>query len=193
MSENIFSTVQFLKSVDAPQKLGLSQVEVAFVGRSNVGKSSLLNALCGQQALARVSNTPGRTRTINVFTVQDGKWSVDLPGYGFASHVTRKEQNGWLRMLELYLSGRKSLKAVFVLVDASIGASKLDRGMIEWLEKIGMPCCLVANKIDKIAQPKFTEHCKALAQGLEVTPEQITWVSAKKGTGIQELQRIVSG
>ena len=117
MGKNIYSTVQFLKSVDAPQKLDDSQAEVAFVGRSNVGKSSLLNAICGNRKIARFSKTPGRTRSINIFSVINDKWIVDLPGYGFAASVSKKERNGWQRMIELYLSGRPMLKAVFVLVD----------------------------------------------------------------------------
>ena len=94
-------------------------------------------------------------------------------------------------MLELYLSRRTALKAVFVLVDASIGASKLDREMLEWLTSIGKPCYLVANKIDKIPQTKYPAQCKALAEGLEADPENIVWVSARKGAGIPGLQALV--
>lgn len=179
-------------SVDAPQKLDDAQAEVAFVGRSNVGKSSLLNALCGHRQLVRVSKTPGKTRAINVFKVRHGKWIVDLPGYGFAV-APIKEKNAWQNMIAYYISGRSSLKAVFVLVDAHIGVTNLDREMLIWLNSIGMTCYVVANKIDRIAQPKLAAKREALALGLETVPEQIIWVSAKKGTGITELRAVVSG
>lgn len=192
MSQNIFNAAQFHMSVDAPQKLGDAQAEVAFVGRSNVGKSSLLNALCGHRQLAMVSKTPGKTRAINVFKVRHGKWIVDLPGYGFAV-VPIKEKNSWQNMIAYYISSRPSLKAVFVLVDAYIGVTNLDREMLVWLNSIGVTCYVVANKIDRIAQPKLAAKCEALALGLETVPEQIIWVSAKKCTGITELRAVVAG
>ena len=192
MSQNIFNAAQFHMSVDAPQKLDDAQAEVAFVGRSNVGKSSLLNALCGHRQLARVSKTPGKTRSINVFKVRHGKWIVDLPGYGFAV-VPIKEKNSWQNMIAYYISGRPSLKAVFVLVDAYVGVTNLDREMLIWLNSIGMTCYVVANKIDRIAQPKLTAQREAMALSLETVPEQIIWVSAKKCTGITELRAVVAG
>lgn len=192
MSQNIFNAVQFHMSVDAPQKLDDAQAEVAFVGRSNVGKSSLLNALCGHRQLAVVSKTPGKTRAINVFKVRHSKWIVDLPGYGFAG-VPIKEKNSWQNMIAYYISSRPSLKAVFVLVDAYIGVTNLDREMLVWLNSIGMTCYVVANKIDRIAQPKLAAKREVLALGLETVPEQIIWVSAKKGTGITELRAVVAG
>ena len=191
MGANTFKEVKFFISVDSPQKLGDADTEVAFVGRSNVGKSSLLNALCGKSGLAKVSKTPGKTRAINVFSVTHGKWIVDLPGYGFAA-VARDEQSKWQHMIEYYISGRASLEAVFVLIDANIGVTKLDRQMLFWLDSIGMPYRIVANKIDRIAQPKLDEQRRALAEELEVAPEYIIWASAKKGTGISELQAAVS-
>ncbi len=191
MGINTFKEVKFFMSVDSPQKLGDANSEVAFVGRSNVGKSSLLNALCGRNGLAKVSKTPGKTRAINVFSVTHGKWIIDLPGYGFAA-VARDAQDKWQHMIEYYISGRDSLEAVFVLIDANVGVTKLDRQMILWLSSIGMPYRIVANKIDRIAQPKLEEQRRALAQELEVVPEYIIWVSAKKGIGINELQSAVS-
>ncbi|MCX5781305.1 MAG: ribosome biogenesis GTP-binding protein YihA/YsxC [Elusimicrobia bacterium] len=191
MSKYSFNEAQYVMSVDSPQKLGASQAEVAFVGRSNVGKSSLLNALCGQRKLAKVSKTPGKTRTINIFAVRYGKWIVDLPGYGFAA-VAVKEKEDWQHMIEYYLTGRPTLKCVFVLVDASVGITKLDREMLLWLQSSGMPYRVVANKIDRIAQPKLVAQRQALAQDLETVTEHIVWASAKKNTGIAELHAIVS-
>ena len=122
----------------------------------------------------------------------NAKWLVDLPGYGFAASVSKKERYGWQHMIELYLSGRPMLKAVFVLVDANIDATKLDWEMLTWLKSIGMPFYVVANKIDRISQPKLVLQCQKLAKDLECSPENIGWVSAKKGTGIAGLRAILS-
>jgi len=191
MNKNVFKNAQFLACFDSADKLDDAQAEVVFVGRSNVGKSSLVNALCGRRLLAKISKTPGKTRTINVFSMRDGKWIVDLPGYGFAA-VPIKERNSWKRMIEHFLSCRPSLKAIFVLVDADVGATALDRQMVAWLKSAGMPYHIIVNKIDRITQVKLAEQRQSLALGLEVMPESVLWVSAKKGTGIKELQTIIS-
>jgi GTP-binding protein len=192
MNKNVFKNVQFHACVDSADKLDDARAEVAFVGRSNVGKSSLVNALCGRRMLAKISKTPGKTRTINVFSVCDGKWMVDLPGYGFAA-VPITVRNSWKRMIEDFLSSRPSLKAIFVLVDAKVGATVLDRQMVAWLKSTGMSYCIIVNKIDRITQVKLAEQRQSLALALEAIPESILWVSAKKGTGINELQAVISG
>lgn len=177
-------------SVDSAQKLEPAKAEIAFVGRSNVGKSSLLNALCHQHRLAKISKTPGKTRAINVFVVKPGKWIVDLPGYGFAK-ISEKEKNRWENMIEYYFSDRKdSLKAIFVLVDASIDATNLDRQMLVWLNSISMPYYVVANKIDRIPQSKLVTQRQTLAHDLKIAPEKIILTSAKKCIGIGELHAI---
>jgi len=192
MNKSFFNNAQFHACVDSAHKLEDAQAEVAFVGRSNVGKSSLVNALCGRRLLAKISKTPGKTRTINVFSIRNGKWIVDLPGYGFAA-VSIKEKDNWKYMIECYLSGRSSLKAIFVLVDAHVGASTLDRQILAWLKSTGMPYRVIVNKIDRITQAKLVEQRRSLALDLGVMPEHILWVSAKKGTGIKELQFVTSG
>ena len=191
MNKSVFNTAQFHACVGSTHKLEGAQAEVAFVGRSNVGKSSLVNALCGRRLLAKISKTPGKTRTINVFSIRNGKWIVDLPGYGFAA-VSIQEKDNWKHMIECYLSSRPSLKAIFVLVDAYVGATVLDRQMLAWLKSAGMPYCIVVNKIDRITQVNLAEQRQSLALDLEVMPEHILWVSAKKGTGIKELQPVIS-
>jgi len=187
MGVNVFKKTKFYISVDSPQKLGDARAEIAFVGRSNVGKSSLLNALCGQSGLAKVSKTPGKTRAINVFSVEHGKWIVDLPGYGFAA-VSRDEQMKWQHMIEYYLTGRPSLEAVFVLVDAFVGVTKLDHQMLQWLSSVDVPYRVVANKVDRLPKPELISRHAAMARELEIAPEYLLWASAKKGTGIGELQ-----
>ena len=138
MSKTGFETACLHACVDSTHKLGPCLGEVAFVGRSNVGKSSLVNALCGRRSLAKSAKTPGKTRTINVYSLGEGRWLVDLPGYGFAS-VSMKERVGWKYMIEEYFASRRSLKAVFMLVDAHVGATELDRQMLAWLKSGGRP------------------------------------------------------
>ncbi len=191
MNKNVFNTTQFHTCVVSAHKLEAAQAEVAFVGRSNVGKSSLVNALCGRHLLARISKTPGKTRTINVFSIRLGKWIVDLPGYGFAA-VPIKERNSWKQMIEDYLYSRPALKAIFVLVDAHVGATTLDRKMLAWLKSVGITYRIIVNKIDRITQVNLAEQRQSLASDLEVMPEHIFWASAKKDTGIRDLQVVIS-
>jgi len=188
---SVFDTAQFYACVDSAHKLDRAQAEVAFVGRSNVGKSSLVNALCGRHMLAKTSRTPGKTRTINVFSLCDGKWIVDLPGYGYAA-VSKDEKNSWKYMIEDYFSSRPALKAIFVLVDAHVGATALDRQMLARLKSVGMEYRVIVNKMDRITQVKLAEQHQNFALDLEVIPEHIIWVSAKKGTGIKELRAVLS-
>lgn len=192
MGKNNFNATQFVMSAYSPQQLGMAEAEVAFVGRSNVGKSSLLNALCRHRQLAKVSKTPGKTRAINVFCVKHGRWIVDLPGYGFAA-VSEKEQYSWEKMIGGYISGRASLRAVFVLVDASVSVKELDLRMLEWLRSLGIPYHVVANKTDRIQKTKLDGRLRELAGGLKLKQEEIIRASAKTGTGIDRLHTVVSG
>ena len=187
-----FPALRFLQSAARASELPPAYAEVAFVGRSNVGKSSLLNAVTGHKQLARVSRTPGRTQLINVFDAGRERWIVDLPGYGFASapaHV----RNTWKAMLEGYLTTRGSLRMVFVLVDAEIGPTPLDEQMTEWLAACGVPFHVVANKVDKLGKSKHASRHQAVARQLGRAIEDVSWVSAEKGTGIAELRKLVQG
>lgn len=167
-----------------------SPAEVAFVGRSNVGKSSLINALANQRQLARVSNTPGRTQLINLFALPNGSTLVDLPGYGYAAVPGRIKQ-GWQKMIEGYLLRRASLVNVFVLVDGEIGPTKLDVQMLAWLRENGVPHTVVATKHDKVKSAKRDTRKRDLAAGCMLEPGDIVWVSATKGTGIDVLRSLV--
>src|SRR4051794_18353285 len=129
----LFKDFEYLLTEVDPARVPLCVAEAAFVGRSNVGKSSLLNALCGgRKNLARVSQTPGRTRTINVFAAGD-LWLVDLPGYGYAVGP-ESERKAWRGMIEGYLTSRVSLRCVYALVDAEVGPTALDLQLLEWME-----------------------------------------------------------
>ncbi|MFM7126699.1 MAG: ribosome biogenesis GTP-binding protein YihA/YsxC [Actinomycetota bacterium] len=167
-----------------------SPAEVAFVGRSNVGKSSLINALANQRQLARVSNTPGRTQLINLFTLPNGSTLVDLPGYGYAAVPGRIKQ-GWQKMIEGYLLHREALVNVFVLVDGEIGPTKLDVQMLEWLRANGLPHTVVATKHDKVKSAKRQTRKRDLAAGCRLDSGDVVWVSATKGVGIDQLRSLI--
>ncbi len=175
------------RHIDLPD----SPCEVAFVGRSNVGKSSLINALANRKQLARVSNTPGRTQLLNLFTLPNGATIMDLPGYGYAK-VPQREKSGWQRMIEDYLIEREPLVLVFVLVDGEIGPTKLDVQMLEWLRQSDVPHTVVATKLDRVKPSKLATRKKDLAKGAELHPGDIMWVSASKGTGIEDLAKHVT-
>lgn len=179
------SDVKFLLSETDPARIGLCAAEIAFVGRSNVGKSTLLNALCGR-AVARVSNTPGRTRAINVFLVGPERWLVDLPGYGFARGPV-EELAGWTRMIEGYLDGRRSIRMVFALVDAKVGPTELDLAMLRWLRSRALPFRVVAAKADQVKASRSLKQRCAVAQALSLPPAELAWVSAKDGQGMRAL------
>ncbi len=129
--------------------------EVAFVGRSNAGKSSLINALTGRNSLARVSDTPGRTREINFFKLAERLMLVDLPGYGYAK-ASKSLAAEWQRLIFAYLRGRANLRRVMLLIDARRGAMEIDRAVMELLDAAAVSYCLALTKIDKLAPPEQT-------------------------------------
>jgi GTP-binding protein len=187
----LFSDLTFLLSASNVTQLAVCYAEVAFVGRSNVGKSSLLNAVAQQKQLARVSKTPGRTRLINIFLTGADRWIVDLPGYGYASGPTH-EKAKWQAMVEGYLKGRKSLRMVFVLIDAEVGPTKLDIQMIDWLRAMDLAYRVVATKIDKVKSSKHLVRRKEVAAKLGLMPGDIAWLSSAKGTGIADFRREIA-
>ncbi len=181
-----FRDASYLKSVYNPTELGESVAEVAFVGRSNVGKSTVLNAVCGRKELAKTSQTSGRTRTINVFHLGRNKWLVDLPGYGFAAGP-KDDMRKFKMMLEGYLLSRPTLRLVVMLVDGNVGATNLDAGMAIWLQRRDIPYMVVANKCDKISASKQNDSRRGVANRLGMDIEEVRWISAEKGTGVSAL------
>ena len=184
--------IKFVQSATSVRDLPDSPAEVAFVGRSNVGKSSLINALANQRQLARVSNTPGRTQLINVFSVSKGGTLVDLPGYGYAAVPGRVKQ-GWQKMIEGYLLERESLVMVFVLVDGEIGPTKLDVQMLAWLRENGIPHTVVATKGDKVKSSKRPTRKRELAEACDLEPGDVVWVSTHNGANVDMLRSLVTG
>ena len=180
----------FVTSAVDAKTLPNSPAEVAVVGRSNVGKSSLINALANHKQLARVSKTPGRTQLINLFSMPNGSTLVDLPGYGYAAVPGRVKQ-GWQKMIEGYLLDREELVNVFVLIDGEIGPTKLDVQMLTWLRASEIPHTVVATKHDKVKSAKRATRKKDLAAGCMLEPGDIVWVSASKGVGIEQLRSLV--
>jgi GTP-binding protein len=182
--------LRFVISGDDIARLPDTRAEVAFVGRSNVGKSSLLNALAARKNLAHTSKTPGRTRLLNLFEMDGNVAVVDCPGYGYAS-APAKMRASWQHMLEGYLLGRAQLAMIVVLVDGEIGPTKLDVQMLEWLRANTRPHAVVATKHDKLKSSQREKRKRELAAGCNLLPDDVVWVSAAKGTNIDRLRGLV--
>jgi GTP-binding protein len=182
--------LRFVTSADALERLPDSPAEVAVVGRSNVGKSSLINALAKRDGLANTSKTPGRTQLLNCFELPDGATVVDCPGYGYAK-VSKVQRASMAEMIEGYLLGREQLRMVMVLVDGEIGPTKLDVQMLDWLRSHGLPHHVVATKHDKVKSAQRDKRKRELAAGCSLEPGDITWVSAAKGVNIDRLRQLV--
>jgi GTP-binding protein len=182
--------MEFVMSVDDFHDLPDSPSEVAVVGRSNVGKSSLVNALSGRQGIARVSKTPGRTRLLNLFAVDGAGTIVDCPGYGYAE-ASKAMRKSWQAMIERYLLERPQLSMVVVLVDGEIGPTRLDLQLLDWLRANELPHAVVATKHDKVKSSQRSKRAKELAAGCKLEPTDVIWVSATKGTGIERLRGLV--
>lgn len=185
---------EFLKSAlyaaDFPRD---GRPEIAFVGRSNVGKSSLLNALLGRKGLAKTSATPGKTQTLNFFSVNGKYYFVDLPGYGFAK-VPTKIKTEWSKALMEYLATRQELRLVVVLVDGRHEPSRLDEEMLELLEEAERPVLIVATKVDKLKQADRAGVPRAVRAGLRLDEEaEVVPVSVETKTGLKALWEILDG
>jgi len=183
-----FTTQFLLSALSAEQFPAPSVSEIAFLGRSNVGKSSLLNALVGEKA-AKVSQTPGRTRAINFFALLDQRQHArllfaDLPGYGYAK-ISKSISAGWPAFIEPYLAMRSMLKLCICLVDSNVPPQQSDRQLIDWLRHAGRDFAVVATKIDRLSGNERTRNVLALKKGLEL--EDVLPVSAKTGYGVKEL------
>jgi len=186
----------FLKGVVAMSGLPpADRPEVCFAGRSNVGKSSLINALTGRKGLARASNTPGRTQEINYFTLSDSRYLVDLPGYGYANaplDVVRK----WQALLRQYLAGRVTLRRAFVLIDARHGVKDVDNEILSLLDTSAVTFQCVLTKADKVKaaeRDKVLDQTRAALSRHPAAYPEIIMTSSEKGDGIETLRAIIAG
>ncbi|APX23242.1 MAG: YihA family ribosome biogenesis GTP-binding protein [Rhodobacteraceae bacterium] len=188
--------VDFLKGVVAMSGLPPDdRAEVCFAGRSNVGKSTLINALTGRKAIARASNTPGRTQEINYFTLGDERYLVDLPGYGYANAPLSVVEK-WQALLKQYLSGRASLRRAFVLIDARHGVKSVDEEIMSLLDRSAVTFQAVLTKADKVKEKDREKVLAQVRSRLATHPAaypEIVLTSSEKGDGIATLRAIIAG
>jgi len=167
--------------------------EIAFAGKSNVGKSSLINALMNRKALARTSAQPGKTQTINFYNINSEIYLVDLPGYGYAK-VSQEEKAKWGKLIERYLHESKQLKLVFLLIDIRHDPSANDKEMYEWILYQGFKPIIIATKLDKIKRSQIQKNLKAIREGLKVEPGTVMIpFSAETKQGRDEIWAIMDG
>jgi GTP-binding protein len=187
--------IEFVKGAVAMDGLPPpDRLEVCFAGRSNVGKSSLINALTGRKNLARASNTPGRTQEINYFTIGDSRYLVDLPGYGYAE-APKPVVAKWQRLLRAYLAGRQTLRRAFVLIDTRHGIKAVDEEILTLLDRSAVTFQVVMTKADKVKAPDreaiFAQVRGALQKHPAAYPE-ILLTSSEKGEGIETLRALIA-
>ena len=185
----------FVKGVvDMPGLPNPDKIEVCFSGRSNVGKSSLINALTGRKGLARASNTPGRTQEINFFSIPDNHYLVDLPGYGYANAPIKVVEK-WQNLLKRYLAGRQSLRRAFVLVDSRHGVKKADTEIMSMLDSSAVTFQVVLTKLDKVKEKdreNILEQVRASLQKHPAAFPEIILTSSEKGWGIPTLRSVIA-
>ena len=187
-----------IKNVNLETVCGITSVlpkntkpEIAFAGKSNVGKSSLINALMNRKSYARISATPGKTQTINYYSINDEMYLVDLPGYGYAK-VSEQEKIKWGQLIERYLHSSAQLKAVFLLIDIRHAPSENDRIMYQWIVEQGFHPIIIATKLDKIKRSQVQKQMKVLREGLKLIPgTMIIPFSSQTKQGRDEIWDIV--
>jgi len=187
---------EFVKGVVAMDGLPpADRIEVCFAGRSNVGKSTLINALTGRKALARASNTPGRTQEINFFSLTEELYLVDLPGYGYANAPVKIVEK-WQRLLKAYLTGRQTLRRAFVLVDARRGIKAPDQEIMTLLDQAAVTFQVVMTKIDKLKSVEVEETVSKVRTALAAHPAAfpgLILTSSEDGAGIETLRAVIAG
>lgn len=188
----IIKTAEYIASAVKPAQYPLdNSPEIAMAGRSNVGKSSLINRFLGRRNLARTGGTPGKTQTLNFYLINEAWYFVDLPGYGYAK-VAKEVKNQWGKMMQDYLGRRENLLAVIQIVDMRHPPSTEDQEMQGWLRQKGIPVLVVATKADKVPRGKWPQQLKIIAQTLNIGDWQmILPFSAETGLGREELHEAV--
>jgi GTP-binding protein len=185
----LIKSAEFVISAVRPQQYPAEELpEFAFAGRSNVGKSSLINTLVSRRKLVQTSSTPGKTRLINFFRVNDALMFVDLPGYGYA-RVSEEERRKWRPMIEQYLSRRENLKAVVLILDIRRTPNEEDSQLLNWLARREIAVVLVVTKADKLSKTSQLKQLKIIAGALETDPDELVLFSAKSRLGRDVLWR----
>ena len=174
-------SAKFILSASSPWQFPAPTLpEIAFAGRSNVGKSTLINSLLNRKKLVKTSSTPGKTQLINFFKINDAFHFVDLPGYGFAK-VPENVRQQWQRLIEAYLQERECLRNVVLIVDSRHGPTAQDRQLKEWLDYYERPVLIVASKIDKLKRGQIQKHLKQIRQDLSLEKTPLAHSSLEKG------------
>lgn len=181
----------FLTSAAELHQLPDTPAEVAVLGRSNVGKSSLLNALARKRDVAKVSGKPGRTQLLNAFRTEAGATVVDLPGYGYAATASARSRAGWQERMERYLTERAELVLILALIDGVVGPVSKDLPTLAWMRHYELPFQVVATKHDKVKPSRRQVRARDLAAGCGVPADDVVWVSATTRTGVDRLAGVV--
>ncbi|WML36000.1 ribosome biogenesis GTP-binding protein YihA/YsxC [Clostridium sp. OS1-26] len=181
-----------ISAVAAAQYPSDNRVEIAFVGRSNVGKSSLINTLTNRRKLVKVSGTPGKTRLVNFFLINNEFYFVDLPGYGYAK-VSKVEKESWGKVIETYLTKREQLKKIVLLIDCRHKPSTDDINMYKWIKYYNYEAIVVATKIDKLTKNELQKNLKMIRETLELNPnDKLLTFSSLKKMGKEELLEVIA-
>ncbi len=192
----VIKTAEFIESNTEIAKLPLATLpEYAFIGRSNVGKSSLINMLTNKSKLAKISQTPGKTQCINHFIINGNWYLVDLPGYGFAK-TSKTNQHKWQLMIRHYLTKRENLQCVFVLIDSRLEPQRIDLDFINWLGEVGLSFVLVFTKADKQSKSRTQAQIDLFIKKMEETWDEIPPLfitSAQEGFGKEEILSFING
>lgn len=192
----LIKTAEFIISNTNPEKSPTTGLpEFAFIGRSNVGKSSLINMLVNRKNLAKTSSTPGKTQTINHFLINNAWYLVDLPGYGYAS-VGRTTKGSWPAMIETFIKKRDTLQNTFVLIDCRLDPQANDLDFVNWMGKMQLPFSMVFTKTDKLSKGALNKSASVWAEKLKLTWEELPpvfFTSAEKKTGREQLLEFIGG
>jgi GTP-binding protein len=188
---SLFSRLAYVTSAATLDQLPASRIEVAFAGRSNAGKSSAINALAGHKRLAFVSKTPGRTQLINFFSVDEGRFVVDLPGYGYAK-VPPEVRERWERVLSAYLQGREALAGLVLIMDIRHPLTPLDRRMLDWFLPRGLPVHILLTKADKLSRGAAHKTLQAVRSALKDAPlVSVQLFSSLARQGVEEAEGVI--
>lgn len=183
---NVNNAELIISAVSSRQYPNVTLPEIAFAGRSNVGKSSLINRLVNRKKLARTSSSPGKTATLNFYKIENALYFVDLPGYGYAK-VSWNERQKWADMINEYLAKSAQLKAIFQLVDARHNPTKEDITMFDWIKASGLDYMVIATKTDKLGKTAVAKNKAAICEALDVSEDKVIMFSAETGLGKEDI------